>query len=382
MQSAKIDIRDAVPEMLLAESVYITGSNNSQMLLARKGTVLNDGIINMLARRNVSTIEVIKRKRLESKFKPVMHVPVKIIVNEELKKEAVTSVKQLFDCVVEPEASINRTTAYHYVSDIEGVVGELLDVVTHDPMGLVHINNLKQFDEYTYHHSLSVAVLSIATGHELGLDRKTLLRLGRCAILHDIGKQLIPRDIICKKSKITKEEYQRIQYHPKLGANHLIKNAVGDDELWYSIICHHERVDGTGYPNGLKGDEIPLFSRIIAVADVYDAITSYRSYRSPMQPLEAFKVIYNEIGKAFDYNIVKAFYTRLEFFPINSPVELSDGRIAIVVKGGGALKLRPSVKLWGSDDVLNLSDYENHDISVTRLLNPATLPLGYEYAYS
>jgi HD-GYP domain-containing protein (c-di-GMP phosphodiesterase class II) len=223
-------------------------------------------------------------------------------------------------------------------------------------------------------------VLALATGKGLGLSEEALARLGRCALLHDIGKQLVPADILNKNGKLTEQEFEIIKKHPLLGANNLKGTALVDEELFVSIMSHHEKVDGSGYPYNMKGNEIPLYSKIISVADVYDAITSYRSYRTPMQPLDAFEVIYKDIGNAFDYDIVKAFYSKLEFYPVNTIVELSDNRLATVVQGGGPLKLRPPVRLWGTDKNIDLSASKNTDLCITRTLAPSELPTGYRFS--
>ncbi|MDR0271893.1 MAG: HD-GYP domain-containing protein [Clostridiales bacterium] len=413
MYSVNINIEDAAPGMVLAESVYVENSAGVKMLAARKGAMLVGDVIRVLQNRGVKIINIVSivppNENLEeeilpaaaqkptasvapapvvpvvtapavlsAKPKPEKVVPIKGVVDTKLKEEAVDSIKQLFGCF-SAESGINKTTAYQCVENVESVVNDLLNVITDDSTGLVHINDLKQFDEYTYHHSLSVSVLSIAAGSELGLDSGTLFRLGRCAMLHDIGKQLIPHDIINKAGKLTDAEFAMVQNHTILGAASLKKNAIGDVELWNGVMLHHEKMNGTGYPKQLRGKDIPLFSKIIAIADVYDAITSYRSYRSPMLPSDAFDVIFKDAGTAFDFEIVKAFAAKLEPYPANTIIQLSDGKIGIVIQSKkGASKIRPTVRLWGSDEIIALSDEKHRQINITKILNPSDLPEGYE----
>jgi len=396
----------AQPGMKASEPVYITTNSGTTMLAIRPGTILDEKTIKMLTIRNVPTIVIFSEtppddepeappvvmpkikqppeiiiKKESPKPPPEKYVPVKTVVDNKLKEEAIDNVKQLFTCFTEPGADggINKTTAYRCVENIEGVVGDLLDVITGDSTGLIHINDLKNYDEYTYHHSLSVSLLSIATGRELGLDQQSLFRLGRCAMLHDIGKQLIPIDIINKKGKLTDEEFNMVKNHPVLGATNLKAAAIGDVELWNGILFHHEKVNGKGYPKGLKGTDIPLFAKIISVADVYDAVTSYRSYRTPMLPSKAFEIISQDINAAFELNVAKAFFSKLELYPANSVVELSDNRIGIVVGSEGASRLRPIVRIWGSTELVNLAATMNHHIEITNLMEPKDLPSGYEF---
>ncbi|MCL1864138.1 MAG: HD-GYP domain-containing protein [Defluviitaleaceae bacterium] len=376
---SKINLSEAEVGMKLAESVYFPTNTGQFMLVARKLAALDEKTINMLRHHDIQEIEVYAKTRPTTTdiddIKKEEHVPIKTIIEEKLKVEAVENVKQLFNSVT-PDGNLNKTTAYQCVKNIEGVVGDLLNVISNDAGEIFHIYDLKAYDEYTYHHSLSVSVLSMATGRALGMDDEMVLRLGSAAMLHDIGKQMIPPEIINKKGKLTDPEFNLVKNHPSRGADSLRDNGVGDEELWGAIRHHHEKIDGSGYPNKLSGEEIPLFSRIIAVADVYDAITSYRSYRSPMPPLDAFNVIFEDINTSFDYNITKAFYEKLEFYPINSIVELNDGKIAIVVQASN-WKLRPIVRLWGSDEIVVLSSHKS--LGIKRIINATELPEGYEF---
>ncbi|MCL1842233.1 MAG: HD-GYP domain-containing protein [Defluviitaleaceae bacterium] len=400
MYTHKIKISDAQPGMKLAEPVYIVTNSGTNMLAARKGALLDSALLAMLTKRNVEMLEILSENPPEDvaiaekqarpvvknvatsdfelpKAPPEKYAPVESAINDKLKNEAVDSVKELFTCF--SEGGINKTTAYQCVNNVESVVNDLLGVLSNDTSGLVHINNLKHFDDYTYHHSLSVSILSMATGRELGLDEDTLFRLGRCAMMHDIGKQLIPIEIINKKGKLTPEEFETVQKHPVLGANSLKQNAVGDVEMWNGIMFHHEKINGTGYPNQLKSKDIPLFSKIISVADVYDAVTSYRSYRTPMLPSEAFDIIVKDAGSSFEYKVIKAFFAKLEIYPVNTIIELNDGRLAIVYESDPNFRLRPAVRLWGSEEVIYLASAANQHLDIVSVINPQDMPPGYEF---
>jgi putative nucleotidyltransferase with HDIG domain len=261
------------------------------------------------------------------------------------------------------------TTAYQVINGLNNVIGQLVSAISRDTTGLVQINDLKSYDEYTYHHSLSVAILSIATGQALKLSTPKLFSLGRCAIMHDIGKQLTPIEIINKKGKLTQEEFLIVKKHAAEGAMSIKNKGIGDMELWSGIMFHHEKIDGTGYPKQLTGKEIPLFSRIIAVADVYDAVTSYRSYRTPMSPADAYEYIMSETGTAFEHDIVIAFAKKLQLYPVNTVVELSDKRKGVVVENNN-LSLRPMVRVLPSNELLDLSVSKNLNIIITKTFTP------------
>jgi len=393
-----IKISEARSGMKVTESVYITTATGATMLALRPGAILDEKTITMLTNRNVPAVTIFSQtpdddepekpkapeiiiKREAPPPPPEKFVPVKTVIDNKIKEEAVENVKQLFTCFSEPGADggINKTTAYRCVENIEGVVGDLLDVITGDATGLIHINDLKNYDEYTYHHSLSVSLLSIATGREMGLDYHTLSRLGRCAMLHDIGKQLIPLEIINKNGKLSDDEFTMIKNHTTLGATSLKAAAIGDVELWNGVLFHHEKINGKGYPKGLKGADIPLFAKIISVADVYDAITSYRSYRTPMLPTKAFEIISQDVNAAFELNVVKAFFAKLELYPANTIIELSDNRLAMVIGSEGASRLRPNIRIWGSSEIVNLAATTNNHLEITKVIEPKDLPSGYQF---
>ncbi|MCL2047207.1 MAG: HD-GYP domain-containing protein [Defluviitaleaceae bacterium] len=391
---AKIGINDAYGGLVLGKPIYVKNQLDVDVLVARKGAQLDDILIERLKRIGITTLEIAENEEPHNtEYVPVVQLPepppappapeplyedvapVEAIIDNRLKEEAVSSVKQLFSFLSSGE-KVNMTTAYQCVENIDGVVEDLLDVIAGDETGLVHISDLKRHDEYTYHHSLSVSVLSIAVGKELGFSKDMLFRLGRCAMLHDIGKNLIPLDILNKAGKLSDREFELIKTHPVIGAESLKKNKIGNTELWRAVMYHHEKVDGTGYPHKLTGPYIPLFSKIIAVTDVYDAITSYRSYRSPMLPSHAMGILCKDTGTHFEADIVKAFMAKLEPYPMNTIVQLSNGKLAKVVRAGKT-KLNPVVKLWGSRIVLDLSASENKGIVIVEVLDEKHLPEGY-----
>jgi len=387
MYIRNIKVEDAELGMQITEAVYATSDKST--LVARKGYVIDNTILRVLKRRGIERVPVwsetepTEDEQLNSHIEKIdvkteKRVVVKGVLSEDVKKQALNSIKQLFSSL-DASRTTNMTTAYQCVRNLDSVVGDLLRAIAHDEAGLIHISDLKHHDEYTYHHSLSVSLLSIVTGRELGLNVSELLRLGRCAMLHDIGKQSIPLAILNKGGHLDSDEFETIKQHPVLGAQGLKAHAVGDVELWNGVMFHHERMNGTGYPKGLTGDEIPLFSRIIAVADVYDAITSYRPYRSPMLPSGAVEHIYKDAGTVFDHGVVNAFFEKLEFYPVNTVVRLSDERIGIVCESDMEFRLHPVVKIWGTDEKIRLASKENSKLRIAAIISHTDLPRGYEF---
>lgn len=266
-------------------------------------------------------------------------VPPVAAIDVRTKAEASFRVQALFN-------SINRHSsndAGHKIQELDRVMKKLTDALLYNTSVLVDIADLKAYDDCTYRHSLSVAILSVAVGLEYGLKRENLHRLALCAALHDIGKVNIPISIINKPGRLTDKEYDFVKTHPQKGKEYLEHERFQDNEIIMGVGCHHERLDGTGYPYGMTGKEIPLFARIIAVADVYDALTSVRPYRKPMQPAEAAEYLMGNCDSALDIEAVQAFLKRVEMYPIGSCVKLNNGEPAIVIKNNNVL--RPVVRL-------------------------------------
>ena len=364
------------------------------MIICRQDTFVTSRIINLLARHEVWKVDVYSFRppepaRFDSNGQNESKVgsfcvngkiveydaaPIKPIIQGDLKQEAVESIKNLFSAIGTPGELTNMTTAYQIVRGFEKTLSHVVAAATHDIKGIIHIQDLKSFDEYTYHHSISVSLLAVATGQILGFDLRDSMKLGRCALLHDIGKQFIPWKIINKKGKLSSEEFKEMMEHPHYGARNLRAKGLGSSGLINGILFHHEKINGRGYPKGLAGEEIPLYSKIVSVADVFDALTSFRSYRRPMTPTDAYEFIIAEVGASFDYDIVQAFTKKLDLYPINSLLELSNGKIVVVVENLNVL--RPVVMDVVTKEKFDLASSKNLNLSIVRVADQEDFLMG------
>jgi len=293
---------------------------------------------------------------------------IKPIIDDELRDEAIVSIKKMFEAFNTMDFSENNmTTAHRAVKGIYTIVDKLIETLTDETHSLVHIADLKSYDEYTYHHSLSVAVLAIAIGQSMSFSDEDLRLLGRAAMMHDIGKVYIPSELINKPGKLTDAEFRAVKNHTAEGYRHLMFEKVGDEHFRNIVLCHHEKVNGTGYPNKLAGKDIPFMSRIIAVADMYDAVTSYRSYRKPMSPSEAIELVMSEAERSLDFNVVKSFVEKMDFYPVNTCVELSDQRLGLVIDNSSSM--RPILRMLDTREVLNLMDMSNLKLVIKRIVD-------------
>jgi HD-GYP domain-containing protein (c-di-GMP phosphodiesterase class II) len=376
----RVKFKDIEEGMVLAESIYAV-VGDGRMMIARKDTVVDDKIIEQIERYEISAITIQKLRKpgtgtriledsLQTLPEPELEIPhekipgkVKSAIKKDLRKEAIDAIRDLFAALQKLGEDVNLTTTYQVVRRFENVLNRLVSESSISKY--IHVQDLKVIEDFPYFHSLSVAMLSVATGKALGFDLKRRRALAMCAILHDVGKPRIPKNIMAKKERLTEDEISVIHEHAVNGAINLKTKGFGDVELWNGIMFHHEKVDGTGYPKGLVGDEIPIFSKIIAVADTYDAITSVRPHRAPMPPAKALDLISSEVGKSFDFEIVKAFTKNLLLYPVGTAVELNDSRLAVVVDCENIL--RPVVETMDNGEKIDLA--ENLSYAITKVVS-------------
>lgn len=358
-----IPIDQALEGMILAADVV--SADDTIHALTSVGTVLTASTIKRLQQYGVKELSIVSDDTPAEK-RPVIEIPkMTPTISEELRDEALDNLEELFSITEIGEDT--HHSAVKIVRHIDAIVERLVESVLDDKNSLVNVNDLRSYDEYTYHHSLSVAVLSIAIGQSYGLPSNELEQVGRSAIMHDIGKTAIPKNILNKPSRLSDKEFVQMKLHSEEGYKYLASNHIGDKTLQEIVLLHHEKFDGTGYPLGLKGNQIPLASRIISIADVYDALTSDRPYRSPMQESEAIEFIMANAGTHFDFDIVTAFLRKIDLYPVGSIVELSTGKFAVVTDNTNSM--RPVVRLLCTGEVLDLyTDYRYLSVTIIKVL--------------
>ena len=366
--------------MILADPLQIVNQFNETVLTLPRSYIVTDKAIQALKRISSFKTGSIAIFSPDPTVSDAKTLPGPLVIEQEAKSYiekpaisektrdlAVESIKKLFAYAGNDAANgsaSNMTTAYQIVTNLDLILDEVVETVTSNPKGLVQIAGLKSYDEYTYHHSLSVSVLAVAIGQAMRLNQKEIKRLGRSAMLHDIGKMMVPHQYITKPEKLSPHEFANVKRHPEIGARYLKQELIGNDELWNSVKHHHEKYDGTGYPKGLAKKEIPLFSRIIAVADVYDALTSFRPYRTPMRPpANAIEMLMSESEIAFDLEVVQAFIKRIELYPLGSLVQLSDKRFGRVTSNRNPM--RPSLQMEENGEIVNLAMLGNLHLVIT-----------------
>jgi len=228
------------------------------------------------------------------------------------------------------------------------MVDEISESVARNTSALISLARLKTADDYTYMHSVAVCAMMIALSRQLGLSETQTRSAGLAGLLHDLGKAVMPPGILNKPGKLTDEEFAIMRAHPVEG--HKMLKMVGDMDPMAMDVClhHHEKVDGSGYPKGLKDKEITLFAKMGAVCDVYDAITSNRPYKAGWDPAESLRKMAEWCEGHFDRAVFQAFVKSLGIYPIGSLVRLASGKIAVVIEQTNKSLITPRVKAFYS----------------------------------
>lgn len=213
------------------------------------------------------------------------------------------------------------------------VISDCVDSVLHSPDAFLWLTQLKNKDNYTAQHSLNVGVFSIVLGRQMGMSVEQLNQVGMCGMMHDMGKMLLPLEILNKPGKLEEDEMHTMQNHTVLGYELLSSSPNMFHGAIETALTHHERLDGKGYPRGISSSAVSHFSNIVTIADIYDAMTSERVYKQANTHLEAIKILFELSDTHLNKSLVIKFIESLSVYPPGSFVKMSNGSIAMVLGG-------------------------------------------------
>jgi HD-GYP domain-containing protein (c-di-GMP phosphodiesterase class II) len=230
-------------------------------------------------------------------------------------------------------------------AEVAPLVDEISASIARNPSALINVARLKNKDEYTYMHSVAVCALMINLARTIELNEIQVKELGLAGMLHDLGKMAVPDPVLNKPGKLTDEEFAVVREHPQRGYDLLVQSADAPAIAAEVVLHHHEKYDGTGYPHGLKGEEISLHARMGAICDVYDAITSNRPYKEGWAPAESIARMLEWEGH-FDPKLLDAFVRSIGIYPVGTLVRLRSNRLGLVVAENKREPTHPKVKAF------------------------------------
>lgn len=328
-----IKMKDARPGMCLAYNMYDADGHT----LICSGSTLSQFYIKKLKEYGFDGVYINDELSKDIRIEPV--------ISPDLRTEGIANVR-----------SSN-------VDGCKGVAKKIVDQVLTKGALSLDLTDLRCFDGYTYAHSVNVAVLACIIGFGMKMNEESLEQLVMAGLLHDLGKLVIPPEILNKPTRLTNEEYEIMKTHSTLSYEIIKERWDISSQVKTAVLYHHENVDGSGYPSGVDGDSLTLFTKILHVADVYDALVSKRPYKSPYSPYEACEFLMGAGGIMFDPKVVEALLLYVPFYPKGTQVELSDGREGIIAENAGSRNLRPLLRLLDGT-MIDLSEQKNYNLTI------------------
>ena len=337
-----IKLKNVVSGMTLAKGIY---SCEGKVLLA-EGVRLTGSYIDRLKEIGIYEIYI------EDEISKDIHI--RDIIDDQTRIAAKRTI-----CQAVRDLRLKKSFDVPRVSEI---VNRIVDDLLSNKNIMINLADLRSVDEYTFAHSVNVAVVAIVIGKALGYNQLRLRDLGIGAILHDIGKTEIPLEILNKPGRLEASEVEIMKKHTEYGYE-ILKRHRDISTLSRGIpLMHHERIDGSGYPYGKKGDEIHEFAKIVAIADTYDAMTSNRIYKQKVAPDKAIEYLVSTGNYNFDYNIVKLFLNHVTLYPVGTIVRLNTAQKGIVIDNNQYSPTRPIVRIIKDEKLHSSSEFEEIDL--------------------
>ncbi|WP_070967927.1 HD-GYP domain-containing protein [Vibrio sonorensis] len=373
-----------IPIDTLSIGMFVTAiQHNERVNLANAGRVSSDKAIEQLKKNGIRFAWVDKGLSKDGCiFKPVEEAPSnpEPVASESQPSSRAKSSTSRYDMQKRANKIIKEAKGLAHkiihqtfegneihVEDIEHWADDLIEAALINSDAIQCVSALRKKDAYLLEHSVNVACLLVTFGKHLGMPRNVLKQLAIGGIIHDVGKVKVDDRILHKPAKLTEKEFAHMKLH-QVYAKDIITNVKGLSPVSRDVcLMHHEKLDGNGYPLGLKEEQIPLHGRMSGIVDVYDALTADRCYKRGMSPAEAFKVLLGLTPAHLDRQLVYKFINCIGVYPVGSIVELSDGKVAIVWSINESNPVKPQVKCFYSRKHKHFVDVSYVDLRFGRV---------------
>lgn len=343
MGKRRVTVEELEKGMIVADDVY----TSSDQLIVQRKSIVNEKILSKLRMYNIPALNVMDIEKDTALFSDddirVMTQTEKVRATEDFKKLR----RELSKASNGLEKSFMRAIANGLSQKDLDEIGRITDEILNTSFAFPHIFDLlhamRDSSDSVYSHSINVAVIAAILGKWLGLSVTELKLLAMAGIMHDIGKLLIPENILLKAYKLTDKEYEIMKTHTVKGYN-FVKTLPLDTHIKYAVLMHHERCDGTGYPTAAKGDKIDKYAKAIAIADVYDAMTSSRVYRDSICPFDVINDFERDGLYQYETKYIITFLKNIAKTYIHSQVRLSNGVVGEIIMLNNTKLAKPVVK--------------------------------------
>ncbi|MFC7687880.1 HD-GYP domain-containing protein [Ureibacillus sp. GCM10028918] len=323
--------------------------NEAGLPLIQNDVVVTEGLISRLKQLGIQYVYI------EDKISE--GIEVEETVPFAVRKKAVRQITDAFHKLKGLDNKAASLVIEKQTKEIGKLVDELLSSIINSKEILMILSDTLLYDEYIYQHSFQVTLYSLAIAIEMGYSENDLRTIGMGAILHDVGKMVTPAEVLFKPGRLTKEEFEMMKQHARSGFDILRNLHTVSLLVAHCAFQHHERMDGSGYPRALVDYEIHPYAKIIAVADVFDAVTSNRVYREKMIPSQGIAIIEAGRGTMFDANVVDALKKSVVHYPNGTILVLGDGRRGIVAKQNAQNSALPCLRIFEENNQLLKTTY-------------------------
>ncbi|CAG7631279.1 HD-GYP domain-containing protein [Paenibacillus allorhizosphaerae] len=332
------------PGMRLAKKIY----NEDGLTLLSEHVELSQSLINRLGCHGIDFVYIDDPRTRD--------IVVTDPISDETRVRAISDIRGSFRKIMEDQTK-RRSVGSVKVGKVFGdMMKMILDDLGGNKDAMIMLSNISLMDTYLFQHSLNVCIYASMLGMAYGYSRDELLALGLGALLHDVGKTQIPLELLKKKDQLTEEEFVRIKKHADFGFQFLKDEPNIPLLSAHCALQHHERIDGSGYPRGLKGNEIHDYAQWIGLVDSYDAMTTHRVYRKAMLPHQAMDILYSGSGTLYEQSKIRLFRDRVAIYPVGVTVKLNTGETGVVVDLNSNAPQRPVVRILQDADGRELSN--------------------------
>lgn len=284
-------------------------------------------------------------------------------ISAQTRKRAIQGIRTSFRRLMETKGRQQGLGNIHLGKQFKDLIVDILDELSENQQALSMLLDMNIKDHYLFQHSLNVCLYTSVMGLSYGYDRDELTMLSVGALLHDIGKTLMPDEILLKSGPLTDQEYEVMKLHAENGFK-LLKDVPNIPLLSaHCALQHHERLNGSGYPRGLTGSEIHDYAKWIAIADSYDAMTTNRVYRKAMLPHEAMEILFAGAGSLYEQNMIEVFRDQISLYPLGMTVRLNTGEVGVVVDLNSTYAKRPIVRILRNENGEDLKEPYELDLS-------------------